>query len=260
VAVSSLTFFQPAGPRVFAHRGLAGPGVPENTLSSFRRALAAGADYLETDTHRTRDGHAVLFHDASLRRITGDPRPIAELDLAELQQIDLGGDHVPTLHEALMAFPEARFNLDVKDAAAALPAAEAILRADARDRVLVTSFDEGRRSAVLDALGGDAGSADIPTSASAAILLRVLPTVALHLGDTALRRALGGVHALQIPERYRGVPVVTGRLLRRVHALGVEAHVWTVNDPADMRRLLDLGVDGLVTDRCDLALEVLGLR
>lgn len=254
-----LPYFRPARPRVLAHRGLAGPGVPENTLSSFRRALTAGADYVETDAHCTRDGHAVLFHDPSLRRITGDPRPIADLDLAELQRIDLGGDHIPTLSEALSAFPEARFNLDVKAAAAADPAAAAILRAGAAQRVLVTSFDEGRRSAIVRAIGREVGSGSVASSASARILLRVLPAAALGLRGT-LRRSLTGVQALQVPERFRGVPVVTKRLLTQMHSLGVEVHVWTVNDPADMRRLLDLGVDGLVTDRCDLALEVVRSR
>ncbi|SMQ66656.1 glycerophosphoryl diester phosphodiesterase [Plantibacter sp. VKM Ac-1784] len=254
-----LPYFRPARPRVLAHRGLAGPGVPENTLSSFRRALAAGAEYVETDAHCTRDGHAVLFHDPSLRRVTGDPRPIADLELAELQRIDLGGDRIPTLSEALAEFPGARFNLDIKAAAAAAPAAAAIIGAGAADRVLVTSFDEGRRSAIVRAVGREAGADSVASSASARILLRVLPAAALGLRG-ALRRSLAGVQALQVPERFRGVPVVTKRLLAQMHALGVEVHVWTVNDPTDMRRLLDLGVDGIVTDRCDLALELVRSR
>lgn len=251
-----LPYFRPARPRVLAHRGLAGVGIPENTLASFRRALDVGVDYVETDAQCTRDGHAVLFHDASLRRITGDPRPVAEIDLAELQAIDLGGDRIPTLAEALTAFPAARFNLDLKAEAAIAPAAEAILHTDATDRVLVTSFDEGRRAAIVRAVGGSADTRSVASSASARMLLQVLPQAALGL-RCALRRTLDGVQALQVPERYRGVPVVTKRLLAQMHAIGVEVHVWTVNDPADMRRLLALGVDGLVTDRCDLALKLL---
>lgn len=252
-------FFRPAKPRVLAHRGLAGPGAPENTIAAFRRALEAGAEYVETDTHCTRDGHAVLFHDASLRRITGDPRPIAALDLAELQRVDLGGDRVPTLAEALESFPRARFNLDVKAVAAAAPAASAILDAGAVDRVLVTSFDERRRAAIATALADAVGQERVASSASAAMLLRVLPAAAFRRMGV-VRRTLTGVQALQVPERFRGVPIVTRRLVRQMHSLGVEVHVWTVNDPRAMERLLDLGVDGIVTDRCDLALAVVASR
>ncbi|MGK9146907.1 glycerophosphodiester phosphodiesterase [Plantibacter flavus] len=255
----SLPYFAPAGPRVLAHRGLAGPDAPENTLAAFARAVEAGAAYLETDAQCTRDGYAVLFHDASLRRATGDPRPIAELDLSEVQRIDLGGDRVPTFAEALAAFPDARFNLDIKAMPAAAPAAAAILEADAVDRVLVTSFDEGRRSAIASALGSAAGSAQVVSSASAAMLLRALPAAAFRLTGS-LARSLAEVQAIQVPERFRGVRIVSRRLVDQLHSLGVEVHVWTVNDPQDMARLLALGVDGLVTDRCDLALAVVASR
>lgn len=254
-----LPFFRPAKPRVLAHRGLVGPGAPENTIAAFHRALEAGAEYVETDTHCTRDGHAVLFHDTSLRRITGDPRPIAELDLAELQRVDLGGDRVPTLAEALDSFPRMRFNLDVKAGAAGKPATSAILDAGAVDRVLVTSFDEGRRSAIATGLADAVGQGRVASSASAAMLLRALPAATFR-SMGIVRRTLAGVQALQVPERFRGVPIVTERLVRQMHSLGVEVHVWTVNDPRAMHRLLDLGADGIVTDRCDLALAVVASR
>lgn len=252
-------FFEPARPRILAHRGLAGPSAPENTLAAFGRAREAGAAYLETDAQCTRDGHAVLFHDPSLRRLTGDPRPIAEIDLAELQRIDLGGDRILTLSEALEAFPEARFNLDVKAMAAVAPAAAAILRADAVDRTLVTSFDEQRRAAVARSLTAAVGGDRVVSSASAAMLLRALPTALFGTGR-ALARVLAGVQAVQVPERFRGFPVVTPLLIHRLHAVGIEVHVWTVNEPRDMSRLLDLGVDGIVTDRADLALELVAGR
>ncbi|HXH35030.1 MAG TPA: glycerophosphodiester phosphodiesterase family protein [Plantibacter sp.] len=254
-----LPFFRPAKPRILAHRGLAGPGAPENTIAAFRRALEAGAEYVETDTHCTRDGHAVLVHDASLRRFTGDPRPIAELDLAELQRVDLGGDRVPTLAEALESFPLTRFNLDVKAVTAVAPATSAILEVGAADRVLVTSFDEGRRAAISTALTDAVGQGRVASSASAAMLLRALPAATFRRMGT-VRRSLAGVQVLQVPERFRGFPIVTARLIRQMHSLGVEVHVWTVNDPRDMQRLLDLGADGIVTDRCDLALAVVASR
>lgn len=248
-------FFSPTGPRVFAHRGLA-LGVPENTLAAFRLAVDAGADYLETDTRVTSDGVAVLFHDATLERITGDRRPIERMTLAELQSVDLGGDRVATLAEALAAFPEARFNIDVKAADAAGPSARAVNEAGAQGRVLITSFSDARRLAMTAALLPLVPAVDTASSPGVGVLTRVLP-FALAGWIAPVRRLLSGVDAVQIPERFRGLRVVTRRLVRTMHAAGVEVHVWTINDPVDMRRLLELGVDGLVTDRADIALAVI---
>ncbi|BDZ50532.1 glycerophosphoryl diester phosphodiesterase [Frondihabitans sucicola] len=194
---------------------------------------------------------AVISHDPDLGRLTGRATPILQSSLADLQRIDLGHDQrVPTLAEALHAFPDARFNIDIKSDEALRPAVAAIEHEKALDRVLVTSFDDTRRKAAVAALPGVATS---PSSRGV-----VLAALAARLPLTALRRrSLRGLHALQVPESFRGVPIVTPTLIRAAHESGVEVHVWTINSPADMRRLLELGVDGIITDRADLGLEVL---
>ncbi len=240
-------------PRILAHRGLA-LDAPENTLAAFERAVRAGARYLETDVHATRDGVAVLSHDPDLARVAGRGERIADLTLEELRGIPLPrGARVPTLAEALEAFPDSRFNIDVKALAAAPPTARAILDAGAVDRVLVGSFDEGRRRAAVDLLPG------VATSASAALVRRAL--LAVRLGArTAAARVLAQVDSIQVPLRSGPVAVVTPSLVRAFRSLGVEVHVWTINEPRVMDRLLDWGVDGIVTDRADLALEVVAAR
>ncbi|GAA1444274.1 glycerophosphodiester phosphodiesterase [Leifsonia poae] len=248
-----MTFLSGPLPRIIAHRGLA-LEAPENTLLAFLRALSAGATHLETDVHASADGVAVISHDPDLSRLVGRDVRIDQLTMPELRRIDLGhGQTFCSLGEALEAFPEARFNIDIKDARSAAPAAAAILTARATDRVLVTSFDEKRRRAAADALPG------VASSASAT---RVLPAIlGAKLGLPGIvRRSVDGVVALQIPERQGPLRLVTRRTVRALHAAGVEVHVWTVNDPLTMARLLDLGVDGLVTDRCDILKSLVGSR
>lgn len=242
-------FFAGPLPRILAHRGLA-TDAPENTMLAFRSALAIGVTHLETDVHASADGVAVISHDADLARTAGITGRVDELDFAELQKIDLGhGQTFPSLEEALLAFPEARFNIDLKSDAVVTPAVAAIIRAQAVGRVLVASFDNGRRMRAVRALPGVATSASaVPFAAS---------LFALKLGLMPLaRQLLRDVQAVQVPERLRGVRIISPRTVRLMKRSGVEVHVWTVNDPDHMRRLLDLGVDGLVTDRADLALAV----
>jgi len=245
VTADAAAFLAPPGPRILAHRGLSLEG-PENTLLAFLAALAAGATHLETDVRATSDGMAVLSHDPTVP----DGRALNRLTMAQLGRIDLGnGQSYCSLAEALAAFPEARFNVDVKSADAVLPAARAIRRAAAGRRVLLTSFSETRRRRVVRAVPGAVSSASAPVVA--------LMMAAVTLGQRwALPRLLRGISAVQVPERAGPVRIVTPRVIRRMHAIGVEVHVWTVNDPERMRRLLALGVDGLVTDRTDLAVPI----
>ena len=243
-------FFAAPLPRIFAHRGLA-TDAPENTLLAFAAALALGTTYLETDVHASADGVAVISHDADLVRTAGIVGRIDELAFAELKKVDLGhGQNYSSLHEVLVAFPEARFNIDLKSDAAVAPAVEAIRRAQAIHRVLVTSFDNARRKRAVRLLPGVVSSASAVPFAAALVAVKfgIVPLV---------RHLLRGVQAVQVPERLWRVRVVSPRSVRLLKRAGVEVHVWTINDPADMRRLLDLGVDGLVTDRADLALEVI---
>lgn len=247
-----------AAPRVLAHRGLVphdAEGVAENTLAAFAAAHAAGATYVESDCHLTADGEVILFHDDDLARVAGDPRPVAEVSLRELQAIMGTRGGLLTLAEALDSFPTLRFNLDVKVEAAAVPVGRTV--AAHADRVLLTSFSDDRRLAALRAAAAGGGSP--ATSGGTRTIARVLAAVATR-SERLARRALAGVDALQVPERHRGVRVVTRRLLDVARRTGVEVHVWTVNDPGDMRRLLEMGVDGLVTDRADTALDVLSGR
>ncbi len=245
-------------PRVLAHRGLTlDDTIAENSYASVAAAQQAGAVFIESDCHLTRDGDVVLFHDADLRRVTGDPRRIVEVDRAELTALmsDRGG--LITLRAALQDFPTARFNLDVKAAGAA--DAVGALVAGHGERVLLTSFADARRRAALASAARHAPADAVPpaTSAGRETIGRVLWGLVAR-SPRLVASALDGIHALQVPERQGPVRVVTPRLVEAAHRHGVEVHVWTVNEPADMRRLVALGVDGIVTDRADLALATLG--
>jgi len=239
-------------PRVIAHRGLA-LDAPENTLLAFVKALAAGATHLETDVHVSLDGVAVISHDPDLAAVGRDVR-INQLTIAELKRISLGyGQSFTSLADALEAFPTAMFNIDVKTDAAVEPTARAIRNQRATGRVLVTSFNESRRRRMVGLLPGVVSSASSPLVTAA--------VAATNLGLTGLvRRTLQGCVAVQVPERAGPVSIVTPRFIAMMHRVNVEVHVWTVNDPIDMVRLLDSGVDGLVTDRTDLAVAAITRR
>ncbi|MEJ6490606.1 glycerophosphodiester phosphodiesterase family protein [Leucobacter sp. USCH14] len=246
-------------PRVIAHRGfvpaeLAARGIAENTRAAFTAALAAGAGYLETDCHLTRDGEVVLAHDADLARVAGDPRDIGAVDRAELDEIfaDRGG--LLTLQDALQEYPEARWNIDVKSRAVAAPLGRIVARHGSR--VLVTSFSDDFRRAAFEAAAGERPAILPATSPGKRALIRVLATVSIRSRRGA-RRALAGLDALQIPERQGRIRVLTPRLIDAAHENGVEVHIWTINDAQRMRELAAMGVDGIVTDRTDVAVAAL---
>lgn len=239
-----------------AHRGLvtdtaAAHGIAENSFAAVAEAHAAGALYVESDCHLTRDGVVVLFHDADLRRVTGDARSLAEVGVRELEQLMAERGGLITLEQALEAFPTVRFNIDVKAAAAAHPAGR-IIAAHA-ERVLLTSFSDERRRAALSAAAAGVGSPPA-TSAGTSVLTRLLAALTLRQ-RRIVRGVLSGVDALQIPERRGRVRVLSPRLLDAAHENGVEVHVWTINDEHEMDRLVAMGVDGIVTDRADVALR-----
>jgi glycerophosphoryl diester phosphodiesterase len=244
-------FLDDAGPVLaFAHRG--GARHPdllgrENTMAAFRHAAALGYRYLETDVHLTRDGVLVAFHDALLERVSDGVGSIADLDTTALAQVRVAGEVVPTLAEVVDEFPDARFNLDLKADAAVEPLAAFVLERGLQDRVLVGSFS-WRRLHRFRALVGPR----VPTSAAP---LEVAAYVVL---PGRLARALAPrVAALQVPSRVGPLTVASARLVRRAHAAGVQVHVWTVDDPAEMTLLLDRGVDGLMSDRTDILASVL---
>jgi glycerophosphoryl diester phosphodiesterase len=247
-------FFTPAPPRVLAHRGLA-LDAPENTLLAFAKALAVGVTHLETDVHGSADGVAMVSHDPDLSRVAGRAVRVGALTSHELRRIQLGaGQGFCSLADALDAFPEARFNIDIKAADAILPTVAAIRDARATDRVLIGSFNPGRRLAAVRALPG------VATSVSSRGAVAAVSVARNPGGARLLRRILRDVHAVQLPLSVLRMQTVTPRTIAAFHAAGVEVHSWTINDEPTMERLLDLGVDGLVSDRADLAMTVVARR
>lgn len=252
-------YFALPSPRVFAHRGLAfasdgSAAAPENTLLAFSDAVAAGVAYIETDVHASRDGIAVVSHDPSLDRVAGVAGQVHEFTLTELEAVDLGrGQGFSSLASALAAYPRTRFNIDIKSADAVQPTIDAIRDAGASDRVLVTSFSESRRLAAVRELPGVATSAGATRFAVALLAGKLALT-------PVLRWVLRNVDCVQVPMSHLGLSITTPPMIRRLHAADVEVHVWTINDAQTMHELLDLGVDGIVTDRADIAMAVLADR
>ncbi|MEO5919602.1 MAG: glycerophosphodiester phosphodiesterase family protein [Pseudolysinimonas sp.] len=240
-------FFTPAPPRVLAHRGLA-VDAPENTLLAFAKAIAVGVTHIETDVHVSADGVAMVSHDPDLRRLTGRRVTIGHMTSQELRRIDLGGGQsYCSLAEALDGFPDVRFNIDIKIGGAVLPTVDAVRAAAATRRVLIGSFNPARRMTAVRMLPG------VATSISARGA--VAAVAAARAGSLAsLRRILRDVQAVQLPESVLRMRAFTPRTIAAFHAAEVEVHAWTINEPDAMDRLLELGVDGLVTDRADLGI------
>ncbi|MEV7130376.1 glycerophosphodiester phosphodiesterase [Streptomyces sp. NPDC093260] len=238
------------GPIPFAHRGGAADGL-ENTVVQFRRAVALGYRYIETDVHATADGRLVAFHDATLDRVTDGTGRIADLPWAEVAHARVAGrEPVPLFEELLETFPEVRWNVDVKAEPALHPLLETIERMDAWSRVCVGSFSEAR---VVRAqrLAGSRLATSYGTRGVLGLRLRSWGVPA------ALRRS---AVAAQVPVAQSGVPVADRLFVRAAHALGLQVHVWTINEPERMHRLLDLGVDGIMTDHIDTLREVMRER
>ena len=247
---------QPGAVVAMAHRGGAyHPGLEglENTLTAFRHAVDLGYRYLETDVHATRDGTLLAFHDAVLDRVTEHRGQVERLTYAEVAEALIGGrEQIPTMASLLEEFPETCFNIDLKADGAVEPLAALVESAQAHDRVCVGSFSQRRIVRFRRLVGPRVATASGPAGV---VAFRLLPHARLV---RLLARPSGAV--LQVPHRRPGITVVTPGFVRRAHALGKHVHVWTVDDPAEMHHLLDLGVDGLITDRTDLLREVLVAR
>jgi glycerophosphoryl diester phosphodiesterase len=248
------SFFALRGPLVFGHRGACGE-CPENTLVSFERALAQGADVLETDVHVTRDGEIVVLHDADVARTTDGRGEIAQLDFAEAARLDAGyrfrgadgaapfrgrGLRIPRLAELLATFPDARFNIELKACDPRLVAGVLGLLRGREERTLLAA-ERDDTMALLRAAVRERGSG----VALGASLGDVLGFVRAAVAGSA---PPAGPMALQIPAEFAGRPLVTPELLAFARAHGVQVHVWTINEPAEMARLLALGVDGVMSD------------
>lgn len=250
----------------FAHRG-ASARRPENTLVAFREAVAAGSGGLELDVHMTRDGRIVVIHDDTVDRTTDGTGCVRDMTLAEVRRLDAGyrftddgtrtyrdrGLRVPTLEEVFEEFPDRSVNVEIKED---LPGIErAVLRtireAGAGDRTLVAA----QRHAVMRRFREVSGG-EVPTSASGREI-----RVFFLLNRLRLTGLLSPAYdALQVPVRYRGVRVLTPRFVRAAHDLGVRVDAWTVDDPCEMGRLLDMGVDVVMTNCPERLQEVLQQR
>jgi glycerophosphoryl diester phosphodiesterase len=240
----------------FAHRGGAyHPEVEglENTMAAFRHAVSLGYTYLETDVHVTSDGVLLAFHDDVLDRVTDKTGSIAETTYADVQAALISGrERVPTLAELFEEFPDVRFNIDIKSAGAVPALADFISEHDAWDRVLVGSFSGRRLNAFRRLTGGQVATSAHPREVAAYVLS---PSATLARWLTR-----GGPDALQIPHKQGRLIVASKGVVRRAHANGVQVHVWTIDEPSEMIELLDRGVDGLVTDRTDILIDVLRSR
>lgn len=252
------------GPIAIAHRGGA-EDAPENTLPAFEAAVGLGYTYLETDAHLTRDGVLVAFHDARLDRVTDRRGAIAELGIAEVEAADAGhsfspdggrshpfagcGIRVPRLEHLLERWSQARVNIDPKSDDAVGPLVALLDRMAAWDRVCVGSFSDRRLHRLRALSRGRACTSMGPRAIAAA-------RVAAAAGRIPRLRA----DCIQVPVRSGRIRIVTARFIRAAHRAGLPVHVWTIDDAPTMRSLLDLGVDGLMTDRPRLLRDVFAER
>ena len=237
-----LPFLEWPGPLPFAHRGGASD-APENTLPAFQQAIDLGYCYLETDVRTTSDGVVVAFHDDDLMRTCGRPGKISQLPWSEVRTAMVDGKApVPSLEELLGAFPTARVNIDCKANNAVDALVAAVKRTNTIERVCLASFSDRRLKRLRAALG-----AQVCTSLGPEAL------ALLRLG--LLRHAKG--QAAQVPVKEGPITVTNAKFVERSHSHGLQVHVWTIDDPAEMNRLLDLGVDGIMTDKPAVLKQVL---
>jgi glycerophosphoryl diester phosphodiesterase len=241
-------------PRVFGHRGASGT-VPENTVPAFAAALDGGATLLELDVHATRDGTVVVVHDETLDRTTDATGPVRDRTLADLDRVDAGyrftdvrGEHpfrargirIPTLAAVLEAFPDVPLNVEIKQR-----------EPDIVANVLELIETHGAVERVLLAAGEDDIMARIRAAAPPTLVgysLREVADFYARCQDGRFDGYQPPGFALQVPHRHEDIEIVTPAFVEHAHALGIEVHVWTINDEAEMTELLDLGVDGLMSD------------
>ncbi|GGS27860.1 MULTISPECIES: glycerophosphodiester phosphodiesterase [Actinokineospora] len=244
-------------PRAFVHRGWHStvPGDDmhgmENSLAAFRRAVAEGYRYIETDVHATSDGVVVVQHDPRLDRTTDATGEVGALPWSTVRQARIGGrEPVARLEDVLEELPEALFNIDVKADAAVEPLLDVLRRTNAADRVCVASFSEARLARVRRLAGPS-------VLTSMGMRAMALFWASGRLPALPLGRSPGRPPLAQVPVRHGALTVVDRRLVAAARRRGGEVHVWTIDEPEEMHRLLDLGVDGLMTDRPRVLKDVL---
>lgn len=251
-------------PVIFGHRGAAAY-TPENTLISFEKAVEMGADAIELDVHLTADGFLVVIHDERVDRTTDGSGQVHLKTLREIKELDAGfrfspdgggsfpfrgqGIRIPTLDEVLKALPEILFNITIKPGGedAATACARVIRENSAQSRVMVASEDVKTISIFRRA------APEVPTAAAAREVFWFWAAVKMGISRCLKPR----FSALQVPEWYKGLKVITKRFIRKAHEGKLPVHAWVINDPEDMRRLVRMGVDGIITDYPDVAKRIL---
>ncbi len=244
-ARSKWAFLDWDGPIPVAHRGGAAE-QPENTMTAFAAAVALGYRYVDTDVHATADGVLVAFHDHTLDRVTDMTGDIGRLDYADVSRARVGHDPIPLLEDVLDTWPDLRIHIDAKHLAAAAPLVAAVDRTGAHDRVCIGSFSD-RTVHALRRLSRRRictwmGRAEI-------LSLRVA-----SFGVPVPRSSAG---CAQVPVRQGRLLLLDRRLVDTAHQRGVGVHVWTINEAEEMERLLDLGVDAILSDRPSVLKQVL---
>jgi len=248
VHTGAVYYLDHPGPLAFAHRGGAGH-FPENSWKAFEHAVKLGYSYLETDAHATADGTVVAFHDKTLDRVTDSTGRVAELTAAQVAKARIGGtEPIPLLADLIMAWPDVRINIDVKDTPAIGPLIEVLRLTNSWDRVCLTSFSGRRLDATRRLLPRPVCSATTPAGIGA--IRAGVPVKTL-----AARFAARSVRCAQIP-----YTIASAGFIRHAHAAGLQVHVWTVNDAALMATLLDRGADGIMTDQTEVLRDVLTAR
>ncbi|HYI61274.1 MAG TPA: glycerophosphodiester phosphodiesterase [Acidimicrobiales bacterium] len=249
---STWPFLDHPGPLAFAHRGAHRPDGPgENTMAAFAAAVDLGYRYLETDVHLTADGVVVAFHDDRLDRVTDRTGVLSDLPWSEVREarVGPGGDPVPRLDELLATWPEVKVNIDPKHDRVVEPLARVVAEAEATARVCCGSFSDARLARLRQLLGPE-------------LCTSLGPKGTAKLAGATLGSPLRGMAApcAQVPTHVSRARLVTPRFVRTAHTLDLQVHVWTVDDPVVMAELLDMGVDGIMTDRADLLKDVLVAR
>ena len=242
-------FLDHAGVLAFAHRGGA-LEAPENTMKAFEYAVGLGYCYIETDAYATRDGVLISFHDDKLDRVSNARGKIEALAWDDVRQARIAGNEpIPLMEELFQRFPEVRINIDPKHDAAVAPLIALIKRMGAEKRVCIGSFSGKRIKQVQDAFDGRVCTSLGPSG--------VLKLKSASAGIPARRWPEG---CAQVPVKGNGITIVTRRFVETAERCGLQVHVWTIDDEAEMRRLIDLGVHGLMTDRPAVLKRVLEER
>jgi len=248
--MSTHPFLKHSTPIAFAHRGGASD-APENTMPAFQRAIDLGYIYIETDVHVTRDGVLLAFHDDDLSRTCGRPGKISELDYAEVSQARVNGiEPIPLLEDLIATWPNTHINIDCKSDQALQPLETRLAHGDLFERVCIGSFSDKRLNHLREAFGDKLCTSMGPRDVTK---LR-LGSWVRHVGKYQ------NVFAAQVPVSQGPLTIVDRKFIDAAHRADLQVHVWTIDDPIEMKRLLDLGVDGIMTDRPAILKQILQER